>query len=322
MILIATVAPLGLATLFGVSQLSQTPRPDVPDVKLRIVQPSISQREKWLPEKQGDNFRKHLELSRTKPDGTSDQLDGITHVIWPEAAMPFRPLEHPEALDAIDTLLQRKAFLLAGAIRTSASPSDPQLLKAYNSLIVLGPNRGAAKIYDKIHLVPFGEYLPWPWLLEKLGFEDIVKMRGGFESGASPRENLIVPGLPPFASLICYEAIFPGEAVQGATRPAFILTITNDGWFGNSTGPRQHLHQARVRAVEEGLPIIRAANNGISSVVDAFGRSRASLGMNIAGTIDSALPASRPPPLFARLGDWLFMLHLTAFGLAFLLKRR
>jgi apolipoprotein N-acyltransferase len=319
-ILAATVAPLTIAALFGVMQLSQTPLPDSQNVMVRIVQPNIAQREKWLPDKQGENFRRHLELSRTKPDGTQDTLAGITHVVWPEAAMPFRPLEHPEALDAIDKTFDRRVYLLSGALRTEKNSDGAN--QVYNSLIVFGPNRGAAQIYDKIHLVPFGEYLPWPWLLEKLGFEDIVKMRGGFASGKSPRENMIVPGLPPALSLICYEAIFPGEAVQSAPRPNFILTVTNDGWFGNTTGPRQHFHQARVRAVEEGLPVIRAANNGISAVIDARGRTRAHLGMNVAGTIDSALPPPLSPPPYARLGDWMFLLQLTLFGTAWLFYRR
>ena len=150
----------------------------------------------------------------------------------------------------------------------------------------------------------------------------LSKCAAALRAAQSPRENLQVPGLPPAAVLICYEVIFPGEAVQSGPRPAFILTITNDGWFGNTTGPRQHLHQARVRAVEEGLPVIRAANNGISAVIDALGRTRDSLGMNVPGTIDSALPMPRSAPLYARLGDWLFMLHLGLFSTAWLFLRR
>jgi apolipoprotein N-acyltransferase len=316
-----TAAPLMIAALFGASQLTAPP-PDVAGVKLRIVQPSIPQREKWLAEKQGLNFQRHLDLSKTSPNGTPGSLDGITHIIWPEAAMPFRPLDHPEALSAISDMLGQKTYLLAGALRVKQDPNG-RSQQAYNSLIVFGPGGGPTSIYDKIHLVPFGEYLPWPWLLEQLGFEDIVKMRGGFAAGSTPRTNLDVPGLPPAVSLICYEAIFPGEAIQSAPRPALILTVTNDGWFGNTTGPRQHLHQARVRAVEEGLPVIRAANNGISAVIDAKGRLRARLDMNIHGTIDSDLPAAVPAPLYARFGDWIFVLHLCIFAaVAWLLRTR
>ncbi len=312
--------PLLLAVLFGANRLAETLAPDVVGVKLRIVQPSIPQREKWLPDKQGSNFRLHLDLSRTAPDGTKNSLDGITHVIWPEAAMPFRPLDYPEAISAISDMLGTNTYLLAGALRVKkdATGGAPQ---AYNSLIAFGPGGGPSAIYDKIHLVPFGEYLPWPWLLERLGFDDIVKMRGGFAAGQSPRANLNVPGLPPAASLICYEAIFPGEAVQSQPRAQFILNVTNDGWFGNTTGPRQHLHQARVRAVEEGLPVIRAANNGISAVIDANGSMRSVIGMNVQGVIDSPLPAARNQPFYGWAGDWMFLLQLGLFGLAAFLTK-
>ena len=123
----------------------------------------------------------------------------------------------------------------------------------------------------------------------------------------APRPLLHVPGLPPPAPLICYEAIFPRAIVQGAERPGCMLNVTNDGWFGNTTGPRQHLHQARVRAVEEGLPLIRAANNGISAGVDGYGRILARLDLDVRGVIDVALPVALPPPLYARLGDAIFL---------------
>jgi apolipoprotein N-acyltransferase len=154
--------------------------------------------------------------------------------------------------------------------------------------------------------VPFGEYLPFQPTLEAIGLEQLTRIRGGFDIGPTPRPLLRIAGLPPFAPLICYEAIFPGTVVQSAERPAALLNITNDGWFGNTTGPRQHLHQARVRAVEEGLPVIRSANNGISAVIDARGRIVASLDLDVAGVIDATLPAPRSPPLYARFADGIF----------------
>src|SRR5262249_51634949 len=152
--------------------------------------------------------------------------------------------------------------------------------------------------YDKIHLVPFGEYLPFQSVLEAIGLQQLTRMRGGFDTGITPRPLLRVPGLPPLEPLICYEAIFPGAIVQGAERPGLLINVTNDGWFGNTTGPRQHLHQARVRAVEEGLPLIRAANNGISAAVDGYGRVLALIDMNVRGAIDVPLPVALAPPLY------------------------
>lgn len=322
------VIPLIISGGFGTWRLSQVPAADVADVKLRIVQPSIPQREKWLPGKQGEIFRLHLDMSRQKPSGEIDDLKGITHLIWPEAAMPFRPLDHPEALAAIKGMLGTSTYLFSGGLRVAANPragglADPARPNAYNSLMVFGPGGGLAALYDKIHLVPFGEYLPWQPVLEAIGLQQLTRLRGGFSEGASPRQPITVAGLPPATVLICYEAIFPGEVIQATNRPGLIINVTNDGWFGNSTGPRQHFHQTRVRAVEEGLPIIRAANNGISAVIDAHGRARQLLGMNERGVIDTGLPAADPETPYGRFGNLLFLLHVVLFaGVAAVLGRR
>ena len=316
--------PLLLAGAFGVWRLAQDNPPDVPNVKLRIVQPSIPQREKWLPEKQGEIFQLHLSLSRQAQSGEIDNLQGITHLIWPEAAMPFRPLDHPEALDAIKNLLGTSTYLFSGGLRVVNAPTgaDPSAApatdrpKAYNSLLVFGPGGGLAAIYDKIHLVPFGEYLPFQPTLEAMGLNQLTHQRGGFSTGLEPRQPVKVAGLPPATILICYEAIFPGQAIQSAERPGLIINVTNDGWFGNTTGPRQHFHQSRVRAVEEGLPLIRSANNGISAIVDANGRTRQMMAMNERGVIDTGLPSALPVTSYGRFGDWIFLLNLAVFALA------
>ena len=182
--------------------------------------------------------------------------------------------------------------------------------------MVFGQGGQLTAIYDKIHLVPFGEYLPMQPLLEAIGLEQLTRIRGGFDIGVTPRPLLNVSGLPPLLGLVCYEAIFPGAVVQGRDRPGVIVNVTNDGWFGNSTGPRQHLHQTRVRAVEEGIPIIRAANNGISAVIDGQGRVRQWLGMNVHGVIDSALPEAVAPPLYSRFGDWIFLAAIAIAAVA------
>jgi apolipoprotein N-acyltransferase len=178
----------------------------------------------------------------------------------------------------------------------------------------------ATATYDKIHLVPFGEYLPLYVLLSRIGLEPIAQRRAGFESGPYPRPLISLPQLPPFIPLICYEAIFPSAVVQGKERPPLLVNVTNDGWFGNTTGPRQHLHQARVRAVEEALPMVRIANNGISAVIDARGRILHRLDLDVVGVIDAVVPPALPPTLYARFGDLAFALMLLC-GLVVLAAR-
>ena len=285
----------------------------VPGVTLRIVQPSVPQRDKWRPEKQREIFEKHLRLSGTRADGTRDDLSGISHVVWPEAAMPFMPLSTPEALAAIGEMLPDGTQLLTGALRIEPSDRPGAPRRAYNSLMVFDDTGRLAALYDKIHLVPFGEYLPFQPLLESVGLQQLTRLRGGFTPGAAPRPLLQVPGLPKVGGLVCYEAIFPGAVVQGGERPGLLVNVTNDGWFGNTTGPRQHFHQARVRAVEEGLPLVRVANNGISALIGPDGRVLARIDLDRAGVADAALPAARPPTLYSRSGELLFWVNAVLF---------
>jgi apolipoprotein N-acyltransferase len=290
----------------------------VPGVKIRIVQPSVPQREKWRPENQARIFQDHLDLSVSNPDGSPGH---VTHVVWPEAAMPFLPLDSTVARTAIGQMLRPGTFLITGALRAEPTPpGSPRPRRVFNSLLVFGEGGSLTAHYDKIHLVPFGEYLPFQAALEEIGLQQLVRMRGGFDAGVVPRPLLHVPRLPTLGPLICYEAIFPRAIVQGAERPGLLVNVTNDGWFGNTTGPRQHLHQARVRAVEEGLPLIRAANNGISAGVDGYGRILARLDMNVRASVDMPLPVALVPPLYARVGDWMFV-TLWAIGAAVLVAR-
>jgi apolipoprotein N-acyltransferase len=306
--LTVALAPLALIALLGQVRLALASQATVPGVKIRIVQPSVPQREKWRPENQGRIFFGHLSLSATSPAGDTDNLAGVTHVIWPEAAMPFLPLDHPDVRAAIGRALPPGVFLITGALRAEpAPPGAPRPRRIFNSIMVFGEGGSLAGLYDKTHLVPFGEYLPLQPLVEAIGLQQLTRLRGGFDVGVTPRPLLHVPRLPAAAPLICYEAIFPGAVVQSAERPGLLLNVTNDGWFGDTTGPRQHLHQARVRAVEEGLPLVRAANNGISAAVDGYGRVIARLDLDARGTIDVALPAALAPPPYARLGDMLFL---------------
>lgn len=321
-VLLAAVPLVGLYGL-GTWRLADGPATMLEGVKVRIVQASVPQRDKWRPEKQRQIFEDQLDLSRRDAAGRVDDLAGVTHLIWPEAAMPFLPLEHPEALAAIGDMLPEGSQLLSGALRLKSpghfAPGAAR--EGYNSLMVFSDAGAVRQIYDKIHLVPFGEYLPMQALLESIGLEQLTRWRGGFSTGVEPRPLLEIPGLPPVAGLICYEAIFPAAIVQGDRRPGLLVNITNDGWFGETTGPYQHFHQSRVRAVEEGVPLIRAANNGISAVVDARGRVVALLGLNVRGAIDSAVPASISPPVYARFGDCTFLALSLIFLLAMIMLK-
>ncbi|HZT47433.1 MAG TPA: apolipoprotein N-acyltransferase [Hyphomicrobiaceae bacterium] len=317
------VVPIAMMATLGAVRLARADAATVPGVKVRIVQPSVPQREKWRPEHQERIFLEHLRLSATNPAGETDSA-GITHIIWPEAALPFLVLDHPAARAAIGRSLPRGALLIAGALRAEPAPAgSARPRRIFNSLLVLGEGGSLVGLYDKTHLVPFGEYLPLQGLLRSVGLGWLVGMRGGFDIGVTPRPLLSAPGLPPAAPLICYEAIFPAAVVQGPQRPGLLLNVTNDGWFGDTTGPRQHLHQARVRAVEEGLPLLRAANNGVSAAIDGYGHILARLDLDVRGVIDAPVPAALPPPPYARLGDLtLLLLWLAVAGTVALCMRR
>jgi apolipoprotein N-acyltransferase len=287
---------------------------------IRIVQPSILQREKWRPENQRRIFDDHIALSLQNENGKPDGASGVSLIIWPEAAMPFRPLDTPMALAEIGRMLPDGATLVSGALRvTDTSPGTSQPRQVFNSLLAFGKEGRLIASYDKTHLVPFGEYLPLQRVLEAIGLQQLSKLRGGFTAGANPRPLMTIPAVGSLGPLICYEAIFPKMSFVNEPRPRAIINVTNDGWFGNSIGPRQHLHQARVRAVEQGLPLLRAANNGISAVIDPFGRIQGKLDLNVRGTIDKALPSVIAAPAYARWGDMPFFAFLLAL-LAWVLR--
>lgn len=329
--LACAVVPLAALYAYGVARLAEPLEPPVPGVQLRVVQPATRQRDKWLAEKQAEIFNAHLDLSRTGPAGRIDDLAGITHVVWPEAAMPFLPLDTPQALTAIGDLLPPGRILLSGALRVTAatvSSSDdiyttsPGIRRAYNSLMAFADDGRLVSLYDKIHLVPFGEYLPFQETLEAMGLQSLTRVRGGFSTGPAPRPLLKVAGLPLVSPLICYEAIFPGAVVQGEDRPGLLLNVTNDGWFGDLTGPFQHFHQARVRAVEEGVPLLRASNNGVSAMIDPYGRVLHRLGLDRKGAFDTPLPAAISPPPYARHDDTAFAVLLILFAAMTAVGRR
>ncbi|MCG8560448.1 MAG: apolipoprotein N-acyltransferase [Hyphomicrobiales bacterium] len=311
------LALLAGAWAFGQARLHGVQPAEVAGVRLRIVQPNIPQAEKWQPENRNWIFRRYLDVSRGSGDAGQD-LAGVTHLIWPESALPFLLADSREALAAIARLLPAGTALMTGAARAEAAPDRTRV---YNSLFVMDAEAEIRATYDKIRLVPFGEYLPLQATLEAIGLEQLTRQRGGFSVGARPR-LLDAPGLPPFAPLICYEIIFPHGIRQPGTAPRWLLNLTNDAWFGTSTGPYQHLHQARVRAVEQGLPVVRAANTGISAVIDPYGRILARLPLNRMGALDSPLPRPMGATPFVRWGRAVeIALLLFAAGLCLSLHR-
>lgn len=307
--LVLAAAPLGLAA--GHWRLATASSAMFDDVGLRIVQANIAQGDKWLPERQEEIVGAYLELS------TAGGLAGVTHLVWPETAVPMLLDEAPEARHRLVRNFPRDTTLLLGALRRELVPTEAPGLRVYNSLLALAGSGEILARYDKWRLVPFGEYLPLEDLLGPLGLRKLVPLPLGFSAGPGPR-TVAIEGTPAFAPLVCYEAIFPRALIDREARPEWLLNVTNDGWFGNTAGPYQHLEQARFRAIEEGLALVRAANTGISAVVDPYGRILHRLELGEAGRFDSPLPRPLPPTIYARWGDLPFFLMLALAGLVIL----
>lgn len=289
--------------LWGVYRLSQTETASSQPVSVRIVQPNIGQNDKWRGDNARPIFDKMKSMSQQATAARPDGINGIGVVIWPESALSFFIDESDQGLAEIAALLPEGTSLVLGALRRDAQATGPER-RVYNSVLGLDSEANVVARYDKWRLVPGGEFLPFESILEPLGFRKVVTVPGSFAAGPGPR-NITLPGLPPAAVLICYEAIFPHELIDPNERPAWIINVTNDGWFGKSSGPYQHLAQARLRAIEQGLPLVRAANTGISAIIDAKGRMVAGLDLGQEGVIDGTVPQPLPPTPYARAGDWM-----------------
>ncbi|MFP6740291.1 MAG: apolipoprotein N-acyltransferase [Alphaproteobacteria bacterium] len=305
-----TPTVLGIALLAlmwggGALRLGAAESTTVDGVMLRLVQPNVAQHHKWQPGRREALFNHHLSLT------TSAGFDQVTHVIWPETAVPFFLTNEPERRRIMASVTPAGGALITGAIRTTSEPTTPRQL--WNSLHAINDQGDVVATYDKAHLVPFGEYVPFRSILT------MAKLTYGavdFSAGPGPR-TIKIPGLPAFSPLICYEAIFPQAVVDPADRPGFLLNITNDAWFGVSSGPYQHFASARLRAVEQGLPLVRVANTGISAVVDGHGRVIARLGLSQGGVLDSRLPSALDrATVYARWGDWWLLFACLVGGVA------
>ena len=282
---IGGLAVLALWCGFGVVRLDQT-LPPGPDLTVLLIQGNVAQGQKWDRALMVSIFRRYLALTR---QAVAQANGHPAVVVWPETASPAL-LQTDGAARALIAEAADGATALVGSVRFDAAG------RPRNSLFALGANGLVEAIYDKWHLVPFGEYQP-DWL--PVGFQ--VVPGGGFAAGPGPA-TLHVPGIPAVGALICYEAIFSHQVIDESDRPDWMVNVTNDAWFGNSSGPRQHLAAARLRAVEEGLPLLRAANTGISVAFDGRGHELGRIEMQTAGILPVRLPAPLGLPFYARVG--------------------
>jgi apolipoprotein N-acyltransferase len=295
----------GMGFGWGAQRLASAPI-DLPGAQpnVRVADSGISQAEKWenRPDQEWRVLRRYLEAT-----GPASDDNATTIVIWPEGAIPvvnFFTLEDPNFVGAIGRALGDRV-LITGVTRREMQTDG---LAYFNSAVVIDGVSGEARIsqlYDKHHLVPFGEYIPFWSLVSNLNITPLQRIGAGFEAGPPPA-RLVVPGAPSAVVLICYEAIFPGMTPRGEGRPGWIVVVTNDAWFGGGTGPYQHYAMARYRAIEEGLPLARAASGGVSAIVDAQGREVRATGLR-GGYAEAQLPPARPETVFARWGVALLL---------------
>ena len=296
-----------LASLWWWGSNLPSPRGGEPASIIRLVQPNAEQHLKWEPERAQIYFERLLDFTKAQgKDGRPDL------VIWPETSVPYL-LNDGDGLSRVIAQSGQGAQVAIGIQRVIGN-------RGYNSLAVINPQGEVAQIYDKHHLVPFGEYIPFGDLAYQLfGLSAFAAQQGaGYSAGPGAMVLDLGAGLGRALPLICYEAVFPQDLRAAPARADWILQITNDAWFGKLTGPWQHLGQARLRAIEQGLPLLRAANTGVSAVIDARGRVVAQIPLGVAAFLDAALPPPLPPTFYVKYGDWPVLLVLFGFGLILL----
>ena len=277
----------------GAVRLALAPESPSTGISLRLVQANIHQRSEWPEKERTAVVDRHVHLSR-QPGFEAADL-----VIWPETAVSFYLAENAQLRDRLSEAVPPEGYLLTGSLRRTRKAG--RATDIWNSFHAVTPEGGIAATYDKHRLVPFSEYIP---LREAHSIRIIPYESDYFSAGPGPR-TLQLQGVAPFSPLICYEAIFSGEVVADGERPHWLLNITNDSWLMGTTGSWQHFEIARMRAVEEGLPLVRAASTGISAVIDAWGRVTGRLGPGEEGVLDALLPLpTEVPTPQARFGDW------------------
>jgi apolipoprotein N-acyltransferase len=292
--------------LWGSYRLSNAGEGEATGVVLRLVQANILQPHKWDPRLQMQNLQDYIHLTQ------SAGLEKVTHVIWPETATPYVLRSSTPLAYHLGESIPAGVMLITGALRTEGEGKE---MKFYNSVLVINNYGKIIANYDKRALVPFGEFMPMRYLIPK--FVTLPVGDSDFSIGAGAQE-LDIPGLPVVGVLICYEGIFPGlvaEAVSsGAVRPQWLLNVTNDAWFGMSSGPHQHFQMARMRAVEQGLPLVRVANTGITAYIDEYGRIKQQLPLGVRGMLDVPLQKSTLSNTTYSLYNKLFMLLFVCAG--------
>jgi apolipoprotein N-acyltransferase len=281
------------------------PAPAEQATVIRLVQPVIDQAMKLDDSARAEIFERHLTLSAAKPEEGGKRPDVV---VWPETSIPFILTDNPDALVRIADVLEDDQVLIAGAVRTESAGSG-KAPRYYNSIYAIDGKGQIIGAADKVHLVPFGEYMPFADIFESLGVSPVA-MPGGFS--AAREHSLLNVADKGFYPLVCYEAIFPAEINATVNEAAALLNVTNDAWFGNTPGPYQHFQQARLRAVERGLPLIRAANNGISAIVDARGGVVTGMAYDAPGFIDATLPGRFASGERAKWQNWSFLIVLGA----------
>ena len=293
---------------YGNYRLNTTEVPAGPGINARLVQPIITEHSNWAAANPPEIVSRLIEVS--------GDLTGKDLLVWPESVFPFFLSTYPEGLARIARMLPPETTLLTGA------PREPEILgenpgenPGYNAVLVIDTNGEVIASYDKSHLVPFGEYLPFASFWKLFGITQFVPGTNGWAPGDG-RRLVAPPGLPAFIALICYEAIFSGDLGADPAKADYILNISNDEWFDGSIGPAQHAHHALLRAVETGLPMLRATNSGVTFATDALGRVTAHLAPEQVGVLDVELPGKIEPTIFDRYGNWPF---LGALGLGLLL---
>ncbi len=293
---------------FGMIRMEQEPA--MSDARVRVVQAAIPQAVKWTNEGKLDSLDLHARLSRVATDGPPPRI-----VIWPESAFPFTLYEGSSWPSRLATLVPHHGTLITGTVRAEEVEGVTQF---YNSIVAIDWAGYIAAAYDKHQLVPFGEFVPFRALLP---MNKITPGAVDFLRGKGP-QTLAINGVPPFSPLVCYEAVFADFATHHSMRPAWLLNVTNDGWYGNTPGPYQHFAMARMRAVEQGLPLVRAANNGISAVVDPYGQILRMLHLNARGVIDQTLPKPLHPTLYSQFKEIPLVLAFIALWGWTILQRK
>jgi len=294
----AMILVLAAIWVGGTIRLAVQNTPPVPGVNLLIVQPNIPQELKWRGDTRKAALEKHMRMTLAAAPGA------VSHVIWPETAVPYDVSQDSGLANWLSAAVPENGLLITGALRRSGGGEGS--FRLWNSLHAVDGKGELRLTYDKHHLVPFGEYMP---LRSIMSFAKLTYGDTDFSAGPGAL-TLKIPGLPPVSPLICYEAIFPGRVVASDARPGWLLNITNDGWFGNTAGPYQHLQAARLRAVEEGLPLVRAANTGISTVIDPLGRYIGRLPLGAEGVLQAPLPSALGRTPYAVMGDLTMIIVL------------